>query len=868
MTNWEQPHWSGRPQEKPDGRARLKPNIFARLARFSARHAAAVILLVLFLASLGAGLAVFSIRLLPASAPAISLDDQTAKAQAALDTLFPGIDRVFYATITNKNSAYARDSAIGVANQLRRHANLFETAFVPGTGPFYDRFGLLYQPAEEVAARVNLVLQLQPLFHALASAPNLEGLAALTQQIANAVAQGRSPPLLEGVLGAAADAVEGEISGAPKPVDWPLLAGLRPVPELTRWFIVAKPVAGQEAAAADAARVISSRINKLDWSFPPHTLDGKPARLTRDLAVPALLSAMVVLIILGGGLASVRQSLAVLAASASCLALSFGIAAGTRPTFDAVTWSLAVAVLAPGFLFSLIVVIGFGEARARGKSVNTALMLAAHRAGPRILGFAAIAEALWLFWLPRQIDSLVLLAEGVSVGIVVAALLSLTLVPALLAAGNQPEEPDDFHWLDDAVATPAGNNLRNARALLALLAMAGALFCAIFIPNVKFGDPQLRTLQAGALDTPTAIGAVHILVKPEAAPALIENLKKLPEVGAIRSIGQFLPVDAEAKINSLRGLAELLPATAAPQPGTEGALPPDVLASLDANLLAIANDPSTGEGLRAAAQRLRRSLQLFANAEAPSPARIGQLEDAIFTGLGGLAAEADRLGSLAPPAIADLDEGLRSHFVAPDGQWRIEVLPKPGVTSLSFAAVLRKLSPDVAGVPVVALARNEIMHHESILALGPALALAGLIALAMARRPHRMVVALVPTALALCLCAAALVTSGELIDATALAALSTAIALSFAASLTLALGTDPPKEGGEGEMNVSFRAAILPLALSLAVTAPLVVSGNPAIAEFSYVASLFLMAAILCNALIGMQLSIWLEDLLGRDSGE
>jgi hypothetical protein len=865
MTHWEQPHWSGRPQVAPDTRPRLKPNGFARLARWSAHHAGLVIVMAMFLASLAAGLALFSIRLYPQAAPLISLDSQTAAAQARLDQQFPGIDATFYAMVEHKNPAYARSSAEALAAELRRHGKLFQTAFVPGTGEFYDRYGLYYLPTAEVDRRVTQALQTQPLFHALASAPTMEGLAALARSIANAVAQGTPPVALEDVLRPMADAVEAEIAGKPRPVDWVDIAGLKAHPVSPRWYIIAKPVAGQETAAAAAAQVIGSRIEGLNWAFPPHTFDGQPPRLLRDVAIPALLSAFMVVMLLAAGLGSFRQVAAVITAGGVALSVSAGIAAAAHADFDAVTWSLAAAVLAPSFLFATTIAIAFGTARANGKSVFTAIMLAAQRGGPLLVAFAGMALALWLAWLPRQIDSLGLLAIGVAAGIALAALLALTLVPAILAAGHPPGEEGHIHWLDEAVSLPVSLNLRNLRAVLALVLMAAAVFCAIFVPNVKFGDAQLSNLGRAALDTPNAIGAVHLVVPQEEALPAIERLGNLPEVGAVRWLNQFLPVDVAAKQNALRSLAGLVPPPAA-APGS--AATADQLAALDEDLKIIANSAGDTGGLRDAAHRLRRALQLFAGGAMPEPARIAALEDALFGGLGRLSAEADRLAALTAPGADELEPGLLRHYLSPDGELRIEVLPKASMTSLSFAAAMRRQFPGVSGVPVVALARNEIMHHEAIYAYGPGLLVAFVLAALFARAPARIAVALVPTPMMLSLAAAALVSGGELVDAAALAAFATAIAMSLAASLTLA--TAGRRAGGEGDaaLDGSFRAALLPLAVALSMVVPMMVSGSPAIASFAYVSSLLLALAIVTTALVGPQIAAWLAEERSEASGE
>ena len=109
---------------------------------------------------------------------------------------------------------------------LQQQKELFLTAFVPGTGPFYDTYALLYQDPQTVSQRVDALLQLEPLYHAMATAPDMGGFAALVSEIGKAVEQGRSPPGLATMLLAASATIEAEVKGKPHALDWQALAGL------------------------------------------------------------------------------------------------------------------------------------------------------------------------------------------------------------------------------------------------------------------------------------------------------------------------------------------------------------------------------------------------------------------------------------------------------------------------------------------------------------------------------------------------------------------------------------------------------------------------------------------------------------------
>ncbi|MGH6819333.1 MAG: hypothetical protein ACREDU_00540, partial [Methylocella sp.] len=701
MTEWVSPHWTGRPQPKPDRRRRLKPNGFARLARLCARNSMVVIVALLFLTALALSFAVLSLRIDLGAPPRIVLDAQTLAAQEALARDFPGVDETFVAHIEEESAEAARGRAIAIAAALSERSGLFASAFVPGAGAFYETNAILFRDAASIEAAVERALQMQPLYLALRSAPDLAGFAALVSEIGRAVSQGRSPPDLGELLRAAASAIEGEIEGSPRPIDWPKLAGLAPEVEVTRWFVIAAPQPGKEREAAAFAVSTAQPGSGIHWYFP-QAAQGGENDIGPALIAPVTAAIFISLVILGLGLGTFKFAVPVAVTAFASLFLTAGFAGLIIPVPDAASWSFAPACLAPAFLFSIVFVLAYLQSRQHGAKPLTAIMLAAQRRGLLLLALAIVAEIFWLAWLPRQLPSLTETAAIGAVGTALAFLLTLTLAPAVIAVLDRGEEVDP-HWLDAAVARPLGSNLRNGRQILVLLIVAAAIFCGVFVPGLRFGDAPRPMVQQASLDTPVAQDAVHFLVGAEdAARAMVDGLARLPQTGAIRWAEQFLPTGTERKLQSLRRLDGFLAGPPAPHELPAEATLSTILASLETGFRQISNDPATKPGLRQATHRLRRAFSLFANPGPPAPARVEALEAALFSGLENLSSMAAQLAKIGAPGTEDLDPALRRRFVSANGIWRIEVLPKPGVRRLAFAAAMRKFSGTAAGAPVVA----------------------------------------------------------------------------------------------------------------------------------------------------------------------
>ena len=102
--------------------------------------------------------------------------------------------------VSSENSTLSRNAAQLIAGKLEAQKSNIRQVFIPGLGAYYDRFGFLYLPPEEINARVERVKRLKPLFQAIAASPNLAGLSTLVNQVAEAVQKGRSPQGIESLF--------------------------------------------------------------------------------------------------------------------------------------------------------------------------------------------------------------------------------------------------------------------------------------------------------------------------------------------------------------------------------------------------------------------------------------------------------------------------------------------------------------------------------------------------------------------------------------------------------------------------------------------------------------------------------------------
>ena len=856
---WDQPHWSGKPQSGAGPRQKLRPNAFARLARACASYRLWVVLAALLLTVGLSGFAATRLAIDPDQRPRIGLDPGTATLQAELSAKFPGVEQTFFAMVANGDPESGRQQAEALAAVLAERKDLFLSAFVPGTGPFYDANALLYQDVALVRSRVDALLQLEPLYLAMAAAPGIEGLTALVTQIGRAVDQGRSPPGLASTLLAASATIESEVKGSPRALDWQALAGLEIAAQASRWYVLATPVPGAEREAAAFSRKASAGMQGVNWLWPRRALASSPSEL-RDFVVPALLSVLLTLVLLFAALGSLRQAMAVLLTGALTLSATGAAAAALGSPLDQATWSFALAVLAPVIVAGGVLAVAFGQGRSRGLAPMQAVMLAAHRQGGFISIVILLFAVVWASWLLRHLPSVGQFGIIALVGCAAAWISALTVLPAalMLTASYHAEVPP--HWLDEALGDSGTPSSRGALDIAAMVLLAAAVFSAVFLPAMRFGERQLPSSPPPFLETPDARGAVHILMPEAGVKELVTRLSALPEVGAIRSAQQFLPPDADAKIAELRRLAALTPLDPDFGPIADDVTLQQNFQEIQAQLTSIAGSAAATPQLKEAALRLRRAIDLLIAPQPPDAQRVAELEKSLFGGLGAVSAQAQRLSVLQPPGVADLDPQLLRRFVAPDGTWRVEVMPRSGTGELSFAAALRRAVPQSAGEPVVALVRNEMIHHEAIIALATALLAAAVLVAVALRSLRGLVLSMAPAGAFITLTAAVTVMLGISLNAAMLAGISAAIAVLIACSMLVAVRLRGSAAAVQAHV-LPLRAVLLPPITLAGAAAPLVISSRPAVAELgASLAMLFLIVALLILLLVPA-LARWLDQL-------
>lgn len=848
-----------RSARRPPARPRLRPNIFARLARYCVARSMAVLLIAAFLMTAAATLAALGTRLDFSRPIEIPIDRAAQSARMRYQAEFPAVASLMVVRVSAEDSTLSQNAAQFMARKLQADKANIGQVFIPGLGAFYDRFGFLYLPPDEISLRVERVKRLKPLFQAIAAAPNLAGLSTLVNEVAEAVQKGRSPQGLESLFVQMSDTIKKQVSNKPIPLDWPRVAGLRVEAKNKEWVVVVQPKASrlQEARIAIealTASVLKSRPElKIISDFPPEAKADATRSSGRQIVVCLLLSLLLFLPLVIASLRNVYSIALFLVPPIAAIAAAFAGASFAAPVLDQTLATLAFAPLLPVMGFSIAMVAVLRKPGATGSGTSL-IMLAAHEMGPLLLTLAGMVCTTWLLWTVMGFSSIARLSAIVIFAAFTGLAAALMLVPALASLISKPqgEPPADFY--DQATAQNLRAIWHKLRPPLTFLLMAASLFCIVFFSSLNFSTSRLPGADGEAS---SASRGLQFTVEGEAAAAkLVADLQQIPEVGTVRWMGTFMPQQVGQKRKILQDLAGTIPGVS--DGGAVG--PHDLLENLrgiEVGLRVISDGAGTDDGLRASAHELRRSLAVLSSTSERPESTAADLERLLFSGFGELAKAADGLSRLTAPQLPDLDQNLRALYVAGGDRWRVEALPKRLISAAAFIDAVKVADAIPLGPLMTEQAELRSLASASKSALAFGFVFTLLITLAYLRNILDWLIVVASSVLLLPLYAAFIVTTATAISPATLPA----IVMTTLFGVTTALLSVTRKR----QPQISGLTILLPMAVIVAIALPIRLLHLQEFESFTGTLIMLVAVATVFNLTVVPQICAWTDGW--RSSG-
>jgi hopanoid biosynthesis associated RND transporter like protein HpnN len=355
-------------------------------------------------------------------------------------------------------------------------------------------------------------------------------------------------------------------------------------------------------------------------------------------------------------------------------------------------------------------------------------------------------------------------------GLAICLFPMLTLLPALLLMGKQ-------NVLDQRMATKPDPRARLERiwlrrpGLVSGFILVVCIWAAFQMPRVVF-DYNLLNMQSAGLpavvfekklirsaDKSVLFGAV-LAESAEEAQTLEARLLKLPTVGSIDSMSQYLVENPEAKLAIIREIKQELVGLDFDPPDDAPVDVPALTRTLFGlhGYLGLARDEIPPEeaalidqidSMRESIFALRKNaLRGDASQREASAATLARYQTALFNDVRDTFEALKHQDDSEGMRIEDLPSALRDRFIGVSGKHLLQVYPTEDVWQRShqetFVHDLRTIDPEVTGTPVQLYEYTSLLVESYKQAAVYALVAIAIMVLIHFRNPLALVLALVP----------------------------------------------------------------------------------------------------------------------------
>jgi hypothetical protein len=635
---------------------------------------------------------------------------------------FPHNDDLLAVVIDARSPARAEHAAAALENRLAERPDLFRSVRRPDADSFFTRHGLLYLDVDELRDLAAQVAEVQPFLGTLAADPSLGNLFTVLADAIEAVDNGDiAPERITEPLDAVADSMESVLAGGAEPLSWrTLVTGREPGIDELRRFVLVQPALdyGSLSAGATAAGFIRESAAELGLTVDHGTrvrLTGSVALSDEEFAtvaegtgLAAVVSFTLVSILLLLAVRSVRLVICILATLIAGVIATCAFAAAAVGAINIISIAFIVLFIGIAVDFGIQFSVRYLDEHARAAGLHDALRATAGTTGVSLTLAASACAVGFLSLVPTDYKGMAELGIISGMGMLIALVLNLTLLPALivLLRPRRGLKHAGFRW-----AAPADAFVLARRRPIIVLAALAAIGGAMSGPGLRFDfdplnlkDPRsesvatLYDLMGSTTASPFAISVLEPSLTD--ARALAARIRTLPEVGRVVTLASFVPDDQEEKLGIIDELALLTGPIAVAEFAADAAATGrtlELLAQARDRIAATSVDPALGQTVG----RLQRALDTLL---ARQPAPLQTLEDVL---LADLPYELDNLDAALQAQTIHVDSlpaDLRRDWVTADGRARIEVFAHGDIRNNhvreAFAKAVRSVAPDAGGAVI------------------------------------------------------------------------------------------------------------------------------------------------------------------------
>jgi len=644
--------------------------------------------------------------------------------QASFDAKFPQQSNLTLVVIDGATPELAESAAARLSGKLLANPRLFSHVRRPDGGAFFNQNGLLFLSLNEVKDTTQQLIRAQPFLGGLANDPSLRGIMTNLDTALLGVSTGNAKLSdLGKAMPQFAEVFEDAARGRTHYMSWrSLVTGTKPRQEEIRRFIEVKPRLDFNALepGLEASNAIRADARALGLT-PEH---GVTVRLTGPVPLSdeefatltdrayLMVAAMMggVLLTLWLALRSFKIIFAILTTLFVGLAITMGLGLLAVGVFNIISIAFIALFVGLGVDFGIQFAVRYRHERHQDDQLAEALEKTGRGVGvPLALAAAATAAGFFSF-LPTTYTGVAELGKVAGIGMIVAFLLSITMLPSLLMVLDPPGEKEDVGF---TALGRVDDFMHKHRKRVVRIAAAAGVICLGLMYFVRFDSnpldlrsPKVESvstlfdLMKNPLTSPNTIDVPAFSLAE--ADALAGRIGQGSLVSQAITLSSFIPTGQQQKLALIADANSLLDSTINPfevLPAPTDAQDFAAMTTTAGKLrMAAGNNPDQASR---DARRLAAALDAVVKAGKPALARA---RDAFEPGLKTMLAQVSESLKAAPVTVATMPDELKGDWIAADGTARIQVSPKdttndPAALS-AFSDQVLAIAPQATGAPI------------------------------------------------------------------------------------------------------------------------------------------------------------------------
>lgn len=644
--------------------------------------------------------------------------------QARFDAAFPQQSNLTLVVIDGVTPELAESAATRLTEKLTANPRLFLHVLRPDGGPFFNQNGLLFLSLPEVKDTTQQLIKAQPFLAGLAADPSLRGIMTNLGTFLLGIQSGQAKLAdFDTAMVRFTQVFDAAAQGKVEYLSWrSLITGAAPKPDEIRRFIEVKPrldfnvlEPGKEtsdAIRADAAALGLTPANgvRVRLTGPVPLSDEEFATLTDRATLMAVAMMGGVLLTLWLALKSFRIIFAILVTLFVGLAIATGVGLKAVGVFNIISIAFIALFVGLGVDFGIQFSVRYRSERHRNDDLMQALACTGRAVGvPLALAAGATAAGFFSF-LPTTYTGVAELGEVAGIGMIIAFLLSITMLPAMIMLLNPPGEVEDVGFqslarLDDFMT-------RNRRNVVRIAAIAGVVSLALMAFLQFDSNPlDLRSPKVESVST-----LFDLMKNPQTSPNTIDvpalsltdadsvaaRIAQEPLVALALTLSSYVPDQQKEKLALIQDAANLLATTLDPLDIAQAPTDAELVKSFQDTAAKLRAAAGNGKDKPARdARHLADSLDGLVKA---GPKARALATEALVPGLKTMLAQVSDSLKAAPVTVDSMPPDLRSDWVAPDGTARIQVFPKntsndPAALA-AFSDEVLSVAPQATGAPI------------------------------------------------------------------------------------------------------------------------------------------------------------------------